>query len=894
MFLPYSQDAERTRLRESATRDRNWLRWGPYLSERQWATVREDYSARGDAWNYFPHDHARSRAYRWGEDGLLGITDRQCRLCFGLALWNGADSILKERLFGLTGPQGNHGEDVKELYYYLDSTPTHSYLKALYKYPQAAFPYDRLIRENATRGKLDPEFELADAGLFADGRYFDVFAEYAKASPNDLVIRITIANRGPEAKVIHLLPQLWYRNTWIWGCKHEGCEAKPRLALAVDNELTAQHESLGNYHFAAAPASDGTTFQWLFTENETNSQALFGLDNYTPYVKDAFHRYVIAGEAEAISHFPFGTKAAAHYSLTIPAGGQVVVPLRLFAENERPGNLFGPELDRVFEIRQAEADQFYAKTIPPKLGHQERAIARQAYAGLLWSKQFYHYIVEDWLNGDPETLPPPEQRKTGRNSDWQHLFNRDIISMPDKWEYPWYAAWDLAFHMLPYSRVDAQFAKDQLSLFLREWYMHPSGQIPAYEFALSDVNPPVHAWACWRVYKMTARQGERDREFLSGTFQKLLINFTWWVNQKDPRQKHLFSGGFLGLDNIGVFDRSSPLPTGGHLEQADATAWMAFYCSTMLAMALELAVKDRASEDIASKFFEHFVHIVDAINSFGGTGLWDEVDGFYYDQIRIEGKTIPLKVRSMVGLIPLFACETLEEEHLQHMHGFRKRFEWFLKYRPGLARHVTYHEYDDGVETHGRYLMAIPSRDRLIRVLRYMLDENEFLSPFGIRSLSKVYEKHPYVFQCGGESFEVRYVPGESSTSMFGGNSNWRGPVWFPVNHLIIEALQRYHHFYGDELKVECPTGSGKWMTLREVARELCRRLTLLFLPDASGQRPCHGNDPLYRNDPHFRDLPLFYEYFHGDTGRGLGASHQTGWTALVVRSLELLAASDH
>ena len=892
MFLPYNQDAERTRLREAASREKNWLRWGPYLSERQWATVREDYSAGGDPWNYFPHDHARSRAYRWGEDGLLGITDRQCRLCFGLALWNEADPILKERLFGLTGPQGNHAEDVKECYYYLDSTPTHSYMRALYKYPHAEFPYRQIVEENARRGKLDPEFELADTGVLSGSRYFDVFAEYAKASPNDVLIRITVANRGPQAKRLHLLPTLWFRNTWIWGCKHEGCEAKPRLALADDQSLTAEHETLGDFQFHADTASDGTKFRWLFTENETNSQELFGVDNYTPYVKDAFHKYVIQGKEEALSHFPFGTKAAAHYALTVPAGGEVSVTLRLFIEAEKPPRIFGKEFEQAFATRRQEGDQFYARAIPPKLPQPQKDLARQGYAGLLWSKQFYHYVVEDWLHGDPETPTPPASRLFGRNHDWPHLFNRDIISMPDKWEYPWYAAWDLAFHMLPFARVDPQFAKDQLALFLREWYMHPSGQLPAYEFSLSDVNPPVHAWACWRVYKISGREGERDRNFLSAAFQKLLINFTWWVNRKDVRQKHLFSGGFLGLDNIGVFDRSRPLPTGGHLEQADATAWMAFYCSTMLAMSLELASHDRGSEDMASKFFEHFVHIVDAMNCLGGKGLWDEEDGFYYDQIHVNGSTIPLKLRSMVGLIPLFAAEVLEEEQLRHLHGFRKRFEWFLKYRPELARHVTYREYDDGVDVRGRYLLAVPSRDRLVRVLRYMLDENEFLSPHGIRSLSKIYERKPYVFASNGESFEVRYVPGESNSSMFGGNSNWRGPVWFPVNYLIIEALQRYHHFYGDDLKVECPTGSGNFLNLRDVALEICRRLLRLFLADSGGPAVCHGNDPLYQSDPSFQGLHLFHEYFHGDTGRGMGANHQTGWTALVIRCMEVLAAA--
>ena len=667
MYLHYHHDAERTRLRENYSRERNWTRWGPYLSERQWSTVREDYSPNGDSWNYFPHDHARSRAYRWGEDGLLGITDRQCRLCFSLALWNGEDEILKERLFGLTGPQGNHGEDVKELYYYLDASPTHAYLKALYKYPHGKYPYAQLASQRNPGDKKSREFELIDTGLFRDGRYFDVFAEYAKGSPEDIAILITIANRGPEARAIHVLPTLWFRNTWIWGCRHEGCTAKPRIELNDQRLSETQHESLGSYYFAANVASDGTDYQWLFTENETNSQKLFGSPQYTPYVKDAFHEYVINGRKDAVCPDNHGTKVAAHYSLVIPAGGSVQIPLRLYSEQEQPLKSFGPDYAKIVATRKEETDQYYATVIPATLTPAEQDVSRQGYAGLVWTKQFYHYVVEDWLNGDPETPVPPQSRKSGRNADWPHLFNRDIISMPDKWEYPWYAAWDLAFHMIPFSRIDPDFAKDQLALFLREWYMHPNGQIPAYEFSLSDVNPPVHAWACWRLFKLTAPQALRDRKFLVSMFQKLLLNFTWWVNRKDPRGRHLFSGGFLGLDNIGVFDRSNELPNGGHLEQADGTAWMAFYSSTMLAMALELAQSEehRANEDIASKFFEHFVHIVDAMNTLGGTGLWDEEDGFYYDQLHVDGQSMRLKVRSMVGLIPLFACEVIEQDQLQ-------------------------------------------------------------------------------------------------------------------------------------------------------------------------------------------------------------------------------------
>jgi hypothetical protein len=892
MYFHFDHDAERVRLRESYSRQRNWTRWGPYLSERQWSTVREDYSADGDSWRSLPHEHARSRAYRWGEDGLLGITDRECRLCFALALWNQRDPILKERLFGLTGPQGNHGEDVKELYYYLDATPTSAYLKALYKYPQAAFPYDELQRARRADDKQAREFELLDTGIFAGSRYFDVTAEYAKGSPDDLLIRITVANRGPEPATIHVLPTLWFRNTWIWGCRHEGCTRKARIEVAGEGVLKTWHETLSEFRFAAAPASDGSPPAWLFTENETNTELLYGSPQYTPYVKDAFHDFLVHGRADAVNPKQFGTKAAAHYKLTIPAGGEVSIPLRLASQTELPERMFEGEHQRIFDIRRREADEFYAEIIPASLAADERVVARQGYAGLLWTKQFYHYIVEDWLDGDPETPRPPDARKGGRNADWRHLYNRDIISMPDKWEYPWYAAWDLAFHMIPMARLDPDFAKDQLVLLLREWYMHPSGQIPAYEFALSDVNPPVHAWACWRLFKLTAPQGRRDRQFLVSTFHKLLLNFTWWVNRKDPQGRHLFSGGFLGLDNIGVFDRSKALPSGGHLEQADGTAWMAFYCATMLAMALELsqAEEHRANEDIASKFFEHFVHIVDAMNSLGGTGLWDEDDGFYYDQLTIDGQNMRLKVRSMVGLVPLFTCEVIEQEQLQYLSGFSKRFDWFRKYRPNLARHIVAGDSGDDDFVRRRWLLAIPSKDRLVRVLRYLLDENEFLAPFGIRSLSRIYEKKPFVFECGGERHEVRYLPGESDSFMFGGNSNWRGPIWFPMNYLLIEALQRYHHFYGDSLKVECPTGSGQLMNLREVALEICGRLKGLFQVSEDGRRPCHGDEPLYQTDPHFRDLPLFYEYFDPETGRGLGASHQTGWTALVVRCLELLA----
>jgi hypothetical protein len=880
--------AERRRLDEDAERRGNWKRWGPYLSERQWATVREDYSEGGSCWDYFPHDHARSRAYRWGEDGLLGITDRQCRLCFAVALWNGRDPILKERLFGLAGPEGNHGEDVKEVYHYLDSTPTHSYMKALYKYPQDEFPYARLVEENRRRGHSQPELELADTGVFDEGRYFDVQAEYAKASPEDILIRITVANRGPREASLHLLPTLWFRNTWSWGCRSEGCTVKPSLEAEGDR-VVAGHPDLGSYTLAIDAGPDGAAPELLFTDNETNGERLFGVPNAGRHVKDAFHERVVGGRPDAVNAEQRGTKMAAWYRLSIPAGGEAVVRLRLTAAAERAAQPFGAGFDTLMARRRAEADEFFDNLPPSALSGERRAVVRQAYAGLLWSKQFYHYVVKDWLDGDPEQPPPPEGRRQGRNHDWEHLFNRDVISMPDKWEYPWYAAWDLAFHMIPFARIDPKFAKDQLLLFLREWYMHPNGQIPAYEFALSDVNPPVHAWAAWRVYKMTGPRGGRDREFLSRVFQKLLLNFTWWVNRKDLHGRHIFSGGFLGLDNIGVFDRSQPLPTGGHLEQADGTAWMAFYCNTMLSMALELAKDgDTAAEDMASKFFEHFVAITDAMNTLGGTGLWDEQDGFYYDRLHVDGTSVPLRVRSLVGVVPLFAAEVLEQEIIDHLPGFQRRMEWFLRNRGDLARHIAFGEKGDG-----HRLLAIPTRERLTRVLRYVLDENEFLSDHGIRSVSKVHASRPYVLHAGGREYRVDYVPGESDSGVFGGNSNWRGPVWFPLNFLLVEALERYHHFYGDDFRVECPTGSGRLMNLREVAAEISRRLSGLFLPGAAGRRPCHGGDPRYAGDPHWKDLVLFHEYFHGDSGRGVGASHQTGWTALVAPLIESLAAQD-
>jgi len=878
-----SLDPESIRLAEDAARAADWRKWGPYLADRQWATVREDYSEWGNCWEYFPHEHARSRAYRWGEDGLLGFCDRQSRLCFALALWNGRDPILKERLFGLTGPEGNHGEDVKELYYFLDSTPTHSYARALYKYPQAEFPYARLVDGNRARGKTDPELELADTGAFDGNRYFDVFAEYAKAGPDDVLVRVTVANRGPEAAVAHVLPTLWFRNTWSWGRQSDLLPPKGVIRAKDEGLLAIEQPGLGHYQLAYDKLA-GVTPPILFTENETNAERLFGSPNHSPFVKDAFHERVVRGRADATSPHGEGTKAAPWYRLEIPAGGEVTLRLRLTAAEAAPRAPFGAEFDTVFAARSREADRFYARHIPHAPSSEEHRVARQAYAGILWSKQFYYYDVAEWLDGDPAQPAPPESRKHGRNREWRHLNNADVVSMPDKWEYPWYAAWDLAFHLVTVARVDPELAKDQLVLLLREWYMHPNGQIPAYEFAFGDVNPPVHAWACWRVYKIAAARGQRDRVFLARVFHKLLINFTWWVNRKDLEGHNLFGGGFLGLDNIGVFDRSQPLPTGGHLEQADGTAWMAFYCATMLAMALELAQDDPAAEDLATKFFEHFVAITDAMNTLGGSGLWDEADGFYYDQLHANGESVPLRLRSLVGLVPLFTAETIDAETLERLPDFAARFHWFVANRPELAKHVARGEGADG---RVRWLLSVPSRERLTRVLRYALDEAEFLSPHGIRSISRFHREQPFTFSARGQEFRVDYVPGESNTWLFGGNSNWRGPVWFPMNYLILEALQRHGHFWGESLQVECPTGSGNRMNLGRAAAELAARLARTFLPDASGARPCHGGDPRYASDPHFRDLVLFHEYFHGDTGQGLGASHQTGWTALVARCLE-------
>jgi hypothetical protein len=907
--MPRLQTTEDIRLENNRTRKEYWKRWGPYLSERQWGTVREDYSPGGTAWEFFPHDHARSRAYRWGEDGIAGISDRHQMICFALALWNGRDSILKERLFGLTGNQGNHGEDVKEYYFYLDSTPTHSYMKMLYKYPQAEFPYKALADENRRRGRSEPEFELYDTGVFRENRYFDVFAEYAKGSDEDIFIRITAYNRGPEAATLHLLPTLWFRNTWSWGKDLRRpviCRATP-----VNGILSAelQHWQYGKRWLLAAGQPE-----LLFTENETNNTRLFNGRNRSPYVKDAFHEYLIHQNKSAVNPDQTGTKMAAHYVLDLAGGQSAVLKLRLTdleplgsmdsnaiavgtisspAHQERtaevPGtNDFEAGFDRLFELRKAQADEFYASRIPQQLSDDAKNVMRQAYAGMLWSKQFYHFDVKTWLEGDPAGPPPPKERLHGRDKDWTHLYNDDIISMPDKWEYPWYAAWDLAFHCIPLAIVDPDFAKEQLILLLREWYMHPNGQLPAYEWAFGDVNPPVHAWAAWRVYKIERRvRGVADRGFLEKVFHKLLLNFTWWVNRKDPDGANIFQGGFLGLDNIGVFDRSAPLPTGGHLEQSDGTSWMGMYCLNMLAIALELAKDDPAYEDVASKFFEHFVYIAQAMNDFGseGVSLWDEEDGFYYDVLHLpNGEEHFLKIRSMVGLIPLFAVETLEPEIIDRLPGFKRRMQWFIDNHPDVPEHI---EMTQRSARGVRRLLSLVSRKQLKRVLSRMLDETEFLSPYGIRALSRYHQDHPYEVFVNGNVSRVDYEPAESTTGLFGGNSNWRGPIWMPVNYLLIESLQKFHHYYGEDFQVPCPARSKQNSDLWQVASEISRRLGHIFLRGKDGRRPVSGELENFQSDPYWRDLILFHEYFHGDNGAGIGANHQTGWTGLVAKLLE-------
>ena len=867
-----------------------WKRWGPYLAERAWGTVREDYSPGGNAWDSFPHDHARSRAYRWNEDGLLGISDDQQRLCFALALWNGRDPILKERLFGLAGPEGNHGEDVKEYYYYLDSTPTHSWMRALYKYPQAAFPYAELVAENRRRGKADPEYELRDTGVFAEDRSFDVSIAYAKAGPDDILIELRAVNRGPAPAELHLLPTLWFRNTWSWGHDHDGQDVRPTLRALADATILAEHPTLGRYTLHCEPDLHPSALSphpsLLFTENESNSERLWGVPRVTPFVKDAFHRLVIAGETGAVNPAQTGTKAAAWYRRTLAPGETWVVRLRLRAGEAQPVPF--ADFERLFAERRAEADAFYTALQPAGLSTDDRTIQRQAFAGMLWSKQFYYYDVAEWLRGDP-AQPTPPARRGGRNREWLHLNNADILSMPDTWEYPWFAAWDLAFHCLPLALLDAEFAKQQLVLLGREWFQHPNGQMPAYEWSFGDVNPPVLAWAAWRVYKIDQKQrgGQGDLEFLERVFHKLLLNFTWWVNRKDEEGNNVFQGGFLGLDNIGVFDRSQPLPTGGHLEQADGTAWMGMFCLNMLTISMELAYHNRVYEDIATKFFEHFLYIAGALNNLGGEGitLWDEQDEFFYDVLHTpDGRTTPLKIRSMVGLIPLFAVTTIEPALLERLPEFRVRLEWFLKHRPELAALISRWQ-EPGLGE--RRLLALCRGSRMKRVLRRMLDEAEFLSAHGVRALSRYHQEHPYRFQVNGDTWEVRYLPGESDSGLFGGNSNWRGPVWFPVNYLLVEALQQFHHYYGDDFLVEHPTGSGQYRTLSQIADELSQRLIGLFRRDADGRRPVFGDDAIFQHDPHWRDYLLFYEYFHGDSGRGVGASHQTGWTGLVAKLIQ-------
>ena len=874
----------------------SWKKWGPYLSERQWGTVREDYSATGEAWDYFSHDQARSRAYRWGEDGILGISDDQQLLGFAIALWNGKDPILKERIFGLTGNEGNHGEDVKDYYFYLDSTPTHSYMKGLYKYPQAEFPYGELVERNRQRGREGIEYELLDTGIFVDNNYYDVFVEYAKNTPEDILIKISVINhskRGSQTaptQTLHLLPTLWFRNTWSW----DENTIKPSLKIAKTEtnyvSIEANHAHLGQRWLYCEGQPE-----LLFTENETNYPRIFNYDNGNKYFKDGINNYLVNGDKSAVNSDKIGTKFAPNYELTILPGETKVIKLRLSNHYDLTEPL-GDELDVILATRLAEADEFYQQINNSTLEPDLLNIQRQAFAGMLWSKQYYNFNVERWLKGDPNHPTPPPERQKGRNHQWIHLDNSDIISMPDKWEYPWYAAWDLAFHCLPIALVDPDFAKYQLDIMTREWYMHPNGQIPAYEWAFGDVNPPVHAWATWRVYKIEQkRKGKGDRTFLERVFQKLLLNFTWWVNRKDAEGNNIFEGGFLGLDNIGVFDRSAPLPTGGYIEQADGTSWMAMYCLNMLTISLELALENPVYEDMATKFFEHFLYIADAMNHIGGdkTQLWDDEDGFFYDVLHLpNGERIGLKVRSMVGLIPLFAVTTLEPEVLNKLPGFKERLEWFIKNRPDLKKNVAC------METRGigaRRMLALcyvtvarfESEDKLRRILTKLLDENEFFSDYGIRALSRFHKDNPYTFQVNGNEHRVSYEPAESSSGLFGGNSNWRGPVWMPVNYLLIESLQKFHHYLGDDFKVECPTGSGNWLNLWEVSQEISYRLTRIFSKDNESKRPLYGAINKFQNDPHWQNLILFHEYFHGDNGAGIGASHQTGWTGLVSKLIQ-------
>ena len=880
----YVQTVEQRRLDEAREVGVPWKKWGPYLSERQWGTVREDYSKDGNAWDYFSHDQSRSRAYRWGEDGLAGISDDKQRLCFALALWNGRDPILKERLFGLTNSEGNHGEDVKEYYFYLDSTPTHSYMKYLYKYPQAAFPYLDLVEKNRRRSREELEYELLDTGVFEADRYFDVFVEYAKAEPEDLLIRISAHNRGPETATLHLVPTLWFRNTWSW----EKGAARPSLRQAQEGVILASHAELGEIRLCCEGKPE-----LLFTENDTNASRLWGQTNASAYVKDAFHEYLVADKRGAVNPTHTGTKAAALYRLQVPAGGSRTVRLRLSANP--PADVFST-FDKTFASRVADADEFYSRIAPPTLSADERRVHRQALAGLLWSKQYYYFDLDRWLvehEGHP--LVGIAHRNV-RNTEWFHMLNSDIISMPDKWEYPWYAAWDLAFHTLALSLVDFDFAKDQLLLMLRTLYSHPNGQLPAYEWNFSDVNPPVHAWATLFLYNIEQALGRSDVRFLEQSFQGLMLNFNWWLNRKDPEGRNVFAGGFLGLDNIGVFDRSAPLPTGGHLEQADGTAWMAFYCQNMLEIALILTEHDPVYEDVAFRFLEHFAWITYAMDRIGTQhdGMWDSQDGFFYDVLRLPNDdAVRLKVRSMVGLLPLCASTVLEAGGVTGMLARHPRLaeliEVFKKRHPEVVKQIAPAD-ENFIGYKGRRLLAVCNKEKLGRILAHMLDEKEFLGPYGLRSLSRYHLEHPFAFYLQGQEYKVEYLPAESNTGMFGGNSNWRGPVWMPVNAVLIRALLNLYQFYGDDFKVECPTGSGKYLTLYEVAKELGRRLTSIFLRDENGRRPVYGGTKKFQEDPHWRDYLLFYEYFHGDNGAGLGASHQTGWTGIIARAIDMFA----
>jgi hypothetical protein len=874
----------------------HWNRWGPFLAERAWGTVREDYSADGDAWTYFPHDHARSRAYRWNEDGIAGICDRHQYLCFALAFWNKRDPFLKERMFGVSGHEGNHGEDVKEYYFYLDNTPTHSYMKYLYKYPQAEFPYEQLVKENKRRTRLDPEYELADTGIFDENRYFDIEVEYAKRDAEDLLIHVNITNRGPEAAPICVLPTLWFRNTWSWG-------RDPRRPTIVANAggsgqvpttrtLLAKHYQLGEYILYCADADE-----LLFTENETNSQRLFGAAAPSPYVKDAFHEYIVGGKKASVSPTQSGTKAAVRYDRTVAAGQTVTLQLRLSAIiGDHPLEVPFADFDANIALRREETDEFYDAINGDRLSSDAKLIARQAFAGLLWSKQYYHFVVTDWLQGDPAEPVPPQQRRHARNHEWTHLFTRDIISMPDKWEFPWFASWDLAFHCAAFAHVDPDFAKEQIILMLREWYMHPNGQLPAYEWDFGDVNPPVLSMAARAVFDIErAHTGTADHAFLQRVFEKMLLNFTWWVNRKDALGKNIFQGGFLGMDNIGAFDRGK-LPPGYMLGQADGTSWMAAFARNMMSIALLLAEHNPLYEDLASKFWEHFVYIANSMNSLTDPkkSLWHEQDGFFYDHLTTpSGETIPIRARTMVGFVPMFGATVVDADSCHQHPAFARRRQWFLEHRPDLMKSVG-PMVTPGA--HNTLIMGLVRTEQLRRMLAYMLDEREFLSPYGVRAVSKYHLEHPFVLKLDGQEYRLDYEPGESTTDLFGGNSNWRGPVWFPVNFLIIQALREYYRYYGNSFQVECPTGSGQMKTLEQVASELSRRVARIFLRDASGNRPVFGDTQMFNNDPNWKDLIPFYEYFHGDTGRGCGASHQTGWTGLIAQILVSLhdATRDH